>query len=442
MKKRIAVIGGGWAGISAAIHLIQKGFSVTLFEAGKSLGGRAKTLMASNNAPPWAADNGQHLFIGAYFETFALMKTLNINPADVLTELPLAIFTPNLAFESPPPPRFLPAIFAKPWQNLRLIKNSQGLNDFQKKAAFFWFLHLKKRQAVDEPVDTWLSRQFQKDDLFAQEFLKPLCQAALNTDSKIANAALFQRVLCDAFLSASFKASRLYIATNGLSDILPLPALQWFGKKRAPVFLGCRILKMEKTPANTWILHYKNGAMHVDFDAVVLATAPAAAKKLLASIDQEDLIPELASEPVATIYLYFQYPLLLKKGLHYFDTPAPAWVVPQGEKGVAIVLSAHGAWEKLWERSSSALAEQFKVSIEKRQKAPAGNIVFEKALKIQNAATSARAYLPNRPAAGKTQIPNLYLAGDYTFLDYPSTLESAVLSGKHCANAVLHDFPR
>ena len=442
MKKRIAVIGGGWAGISAAIHLIQKGFSVSLFEAGRTLGGRAKTLIAGKNAPSWAADNGQHLLIGAYFETFALMKTLGVKANDVLTELPLAIFTPNLAFESPPPPRFLPAIFAKPWQHLRFIKNAQGLSDFQKKAAFWWLFNLKKRRAPDEPVDTWLSRQFQKDDLFAQEFLKPLCHAALNTDSAVANAALFQRVLCDAFLSASPKASRLYIATQGLSELLPTPALQWFGKKCAPVFLGCRILKMEKTPANTWLLHYKNGAMHVDFDAVVLATAPAAARALLLTIGENDLIPELATEPVATIYLYFQHQVLLKKGLHYFAEPAPAWVIPQDDNGVAIVLSAHGAWEKLWERSNSTLADAFKTAIEKRQKAPAGNIVFEKALKIQNAATSARAYLPPRPPAGRTPIPNLYLAGDYTFLAYPSTLESAVLSGKIVCENVLEDFPR
>lgn len=441
MKKKIAVIGGGWAGISAAIHLVQKGFSVTLFEAGRTLGGRAKTLISSKNSPIWTTDNGQHLIIGAYFETFALMKILGVKPSDVLTELPLSIFTPNLSFEAAPL-RFLPSIFNKPLQHLRLIKNAQGLRDIEKKAAFHWLWTLKKRRAPDEPVDTWLSRQFKSDNLFANEFLKPLCQAALNTDSAFASAALFHRVLCDAFLSASPKASRLYIATQGLSNILPTPAYQWFGKKKVPVFLGCRILKIEKTPANTWILHTKNGAMHVDFDAIVLSCAPAAARTLLSTIAAQDLMAELPTEPVATIYLCFQRDLFLKKGLHYFTNPAPAWVIPQSNNGVAVVLSAHGTWEKLWERSPQILAEQFKNAIEKRQNASTGGIAFEKALKIQNAATCARAYLPQRPKAGRTPIPNLYLAGDYTFLDYPSTLESAVLSGKHAFLDILEDFPR
>ena len=64
----VAVIGGGWAGCTAAVSLARAGHRVTLFEAAPTLGGRARRV-ALDNLP---LDNGEHLLLGAYTETWLL----------------------------------------------------------------------------------------------------------------------------------------------------------------------------------------------------------------------------------------------------------------------------------------------------------------------------------------------------------------------------------
>ena len=78
---RVAVIGGGWAGIAAAVELTASGAHVTLIEAGRVLGGRARSV----NIDGRTLDNGQHILLGAYRETLALMRRVGADP-DALFE--------------------------------------------------------------------------------------------------------------------------------------------------------------------------------------------------------------------------------------------------------------------------------------------------------------------------------------------------------------------
>ena len=68
--KRVAILGGGYAGMAAAVELAAAGVAVTVFEAGRVLGGRARGVTLDGHA----LDNGQHLIIGAYRELLRLMQ--------------------------------------------------------------------------------------------------------------------------------------------------------------------------------------------------------------------------------------------------------------------------------------------------------------------------------------------------------------------------------
>ena len=65
--KKVVVIGGGFAGQSAAVHLTMAGFIVTLLEASKKLGGRAYSL--TDKKTNTVIDNGQHIMMGCYKDT-------------------------------------------------------------------------------------------------------------------------------------------------------------------------------------------------------------------------------------------------------------------------------------------------------------------------------------------------------------------------------------
>ena len=69
-QSTVAVIGGGYAGMAAAVELAGRDIAVTVFEAGPALGGRARRVTVHDTA----LDNGLHILIGAYSETLRLIE--------------------------------------------------------------------------------------------------------------------------------------------------------------------------------------------------------------------------------------------------------------------------------------------------------------------------------------------------------------------------------
>ena len=82
---RVAVVGAGWAGLAAAVTLAEQAVPVTVFEASRSLGGRARRVSIDGVH----LDNGQHVLIGAYRETLRLMRKVGADPDRLLVRLPL-----------------------------------------------------------------------------------------------------------------------------------------------------------------------------------------------------------------------------------------------------------------------------------------------------------------------------------------------------------------
>ena len=83
----VAIVGAGWAGLAGAVTLADRGVRVTVYEASRSLGGRARKV----DVEGLALDNGQHILIGAYRETLALMRKVGADPARLLLRVPLTL---------------------------------------------------------------------------------------------------------------------------------------------------------------------------------------------------------------------------------------------------------------------------------------------------------------------------------------------------------------
>src|SRR5512134_1682839 len=81
----VAVVGGGYAGMAAAVTLAERGVPVTVFEAARTLGGRARRVEHRDIA----LDNGLHILVGAYSETLRLMRLVGADPERLLLRLPL-----------------------------------------------------------------------------------------------------------------------------------------------------------------------------------------------------------------------------------------------------------------------------------------------------------------------------------------------------------------
>ena len=403
---KVAVIGGGWAGLAAAVELTAAGVATTVYEAGRVPGGRARSVVIDGRA----LDNGQHILLGAYRETLALMRRIGADPERLLDRRPLQVVEPGvfrLAL-----PRW-PAPLNVAWGLL-----TASAVDWREKARTGRWMQGVKRRDFRLPGDTtvaaWLDAAGQTGAL-RRHLWEPLCLAALNIPAERASARIFANVLRDSLGSARREDTDLLLPRASLGDLLPEPAVRWLAARGATLHLGTRVAGLTPTPAGIAIA----GG---NYDAIIIATAPQHAGKLW---------PALAAafdfEPIATVYLQFAaktalaFPLQQQSGKH------GQWIVDRGNGLLACVLSGHGAWEALGDDElAAALVAEL---------AMPGPPLWHKVIREKRATFACR---PNiaRPDH-RTPDPRIVLAGDYTWADYPATLEGAVRSGRRAAQALL-----
>jgi len=412
MKRSIAVIGAGWAGLAAAVELTTAGCHVTLFEAGRVPGGRARRAEIDGVA----LDNGQHILLGAYRQTLALMDRVGADPAVLLERRPLRVVD-NAGFELKLPR--LPAPLNLAWG----LITARGPALAEKVATARWMDRLKTngfRLTKDLTVAAWLDAAGQTGCL-RRHLWEPLCLAALNTPAVQASAHVFANVLRDSLGSPHRDDTDLLLPKKNLGNVLPDPALAWLQSQGAEIRLGHRVRQIN---AGSQGISLDQDATR--YDAVIVAVAPQHAGAL-----HPALATDFAYEPIATAYLQFSADTTLAHPLQALQGGLGQWVVDRGNGLLACVQSGHGPWEALSDRSlCQALIHE--LGLPERPS-------WTKVIREKRATLSCRPGLP-RPGAG-TGVPCLWRAGDYAWADYPSTLEGAVRSGLAAARACLEQLP-
>jgi squalene-associated FAD-dependent desaturase len=434
---KIGVIGAGWAGLSAAVHLDGAGHAVTVFEAAHTLGGRARRVHAPRLGLD--IDNGQHILLGAYTETLALIESLGIARADVLHEESLALRSADGGF------RFAAPDWPAPWHLLAAVLAAKGISWGEKWRLLAAIGQLRRRRwIVGEhlAVLPWLEQQRQSAHLI-RRFWHPLCLAALNTPLAEASAQLLATVLRDS-LGGPKSASRVLIPKVDLSRLWP---------DRLPASLDIRRGHSVRSLTGT---ASQAGIDGESFDAVVVAAGALPAARLLRSLPfvpaAAPLLAGLAAmehRPIATLSLKTARPwglphamLMLDEApqrLHFgqwlFDRSAIAPAsAPTGL--LSIVISDAQALARLpRDQVVAAIIEQ--VREQAAGFAPMPEIVADELI-VEKRATFAALPAMRRPG-NATPWPGIWVCGDWTDTGYPAVLEGAVRSGKRAAELIAAD---
>jgi squalene-associated FAD-dependent desaturase len=438
---RVLVAGGGWAGCAAALELQRQGHAVTLAEAARSLGGRARGVSLHGRG----LDNGQHILLGAYTETLRLMRLAGVDPDQALLRLPVQMRYPQggagMDFVAPR----LPA----PWHLGVALLRAKGLARADKLAlARFtttarwmgWVLY------QDCTVQELLER-FDQTPRLTRLMWRPLCIAALNTPPERASAQVFLAVLRDSLGARRRAASDMLIPRLPLGALFPEAAAAHLARHGASVRTGVKLNAIAPAAGGGWTARLGEEAVEAAFDALVLATPAWQSASLLAP---HPAAAELAAqlegfehEPIATCYL--QYAPGTRLGLPFYaledDPAAGRWgqfvfdrgQLDPGQDGLlAVVISAARDAAALPQQALAAaiaaqLAHDFKN--ETLAKPQWSQVITEK--RATFACTPGLA----RPGV-ETPLPGVFLAGDYTASDYPATLETAVRSALQAATAI------
>ncbi|GAA4028220.1 hydroxysqualene dehydroxylase HpnE [Actimicrobium antarcticum] len=436
MAIHTAVIGSGWAGCAAAVTLAAGGQQVTLIDAARTPGGRARQVMIHDQA----LDNGQHILLGAYRESLRLMQVVGIDLASSLLRMPLQMRYPpgcGMDFVAPRLPAPLHLIVAL-WRATGLIRADKlALMRFTSAARWMdWQLD------TDCSVTELLER-FEQTERLVQLMWRPLCIAALNTPPERASAQVFLNVLKDS-LGARRAASDMLLPRCDLSTLFPKQAAQFVLRHDGKVMMGVRAHAIGKCN-DGWKISFASD-QHDDakFDHVVIATDIDAARALMKPHTDVTALSNFTHEPITTCYL--QYPPDCQLDLPFYalvdDPSVQHWgqfVFDRGQLNadqaglLAVVISASSlAIETGHAELTTALATQLADVLKRPDLATP---LWTKVITEKRATFSCTPGLP-RPSI-LTALQGVILAGDYTASPYPATLESAVRSGIAAARLLL-----
>lgn len=426
--RTVAVVGAGWAGLAASVALTQQGHRVVLHEMAPAAGGRARRLDGDGDRRA-GLDNGQHIAIGAYRATLALLGTVGIDPGSVFLRTPLALVDATgdglLLGSGRTDLAFARAVLARrgwSWrERFALLR-----------AALGW----QRGGFACPPALTVEALVAGLPARVRAEVVEPLCVAALNTASREASAAVFLRVLRDAFAEPG--GADLLLPTVDLSTLVVEPALVWLQARGADVRFGSRVSTLE------CVRHGDVGGWRVDgdaADAVVLACTSTEAARLSAphAPDWSRRAGAFEHEPIVTVYATSEGARLPRPMLQLASDEAtrPAqFVFDRGAIGgpaglLAFVVSGARPWvERGLEATERAVLAQGNSALSRWLGSPltAVRTVVEKRATFRCVPGLDRP--PTAIAAG------LLAAGDYVAGPYPSTLEGAIRSGVAAAQAL------
>jgi squalene-associated FAD-dependent desaturase len=431
---RVVVIGGGVAGITAALDCAARGDSVTLLEVRPQLGGAAYSISRDG----LALDNGQHVFLRCCSAYRALLDRIGGSAGTELQRrLEIPVLRPGhreavIARSRLPAPAHLAGSL------LRYRHLSLGERISAGRAALA--LGHVDPTAADHgrTLGSWLAAHGQSPRAIANLW-DLIALPTLNVEASEASLGLGAFVFRQGLL-ADASAGDIGIHRAPLQDVIGRPAAAALERAGVDVRLRWRAGSVARV-GKTFDVRGEPGAVRADH--VIVAVPHDRAEGLLPRSLRSTApwIGRLGKSPIVNVHVVYDRRVLehrfaaaVDSPVQYvFDRTPAAW---HGKRQyVAVSLSGARAEIKL---RTEALRERYLAALQSLLPPAAGARVERFAVTREHAATflAAPDVRALRPAAATT-VPGFALAGAWTATEWPATLEGAVRSGHAAAAAVL-----
>ena len=448
----VLVLGGGIAGIAAALELLDAGRRVTLVEARNFLGGRAFSFTDSTTG--LTLDNGQHVIVGCCVQFIDLLERLGVRRQWFLQErlrIPVrdrAGRTGLLAASRlPAPMHLLPSFIAYPHMGmldkLRAIKGMLRARTTDR----------SNPRLEDITFYQWLRENGQSERAISNLW-NLVVEPTLNDSVTEVSASMGLMIVQEGMLASAHSANLGY-ATGGLLSSLGRPARRSLEEGGARLILGdpVRSLALEPGPGGSASSGRVTGVelasgLRLSVQHVISALPFSALAKVLpreaCSMEVFRKVEMLQWSPILNLHILYDRPVMREPFCAFVDSPLQ-WVfnhnsitgAQSSAGGQLLTVSVSAAWEfidlpggELREMFIKEIAEVFP---EAREAAALdARVVKQREATFRCLPGTSRI----RPDT-ETPVSNLFLAGEWTNTGWPSTMEGAVRSGRNAARAVI-----
>ena len=441
MSATVAVIGGGLAGIAAAIALAERGADVTLFEARPRLGGAT----CSFSRDGLIVDTGQHVFLGCCSAYRGLLAKLGMTEhAPIQDRFDVTVLAPG-ADGQPRKARLRRTALPGPLHMLPALGRYPFLSWAERARVSRPTLAMRRVDPADPRADTqrfgdWLAARGQSErtrrtlwDLFSV--------SALNIAGDDASLALAAVVVKTGLLGKN-NAADIGVAALPLGELHGDAAATLLAKLGAQVALGTKVSAVEPAEDGGFVVRLARDSSlgpEIAADAVVVAVPHEKAAPLIPPGTLPDGTVEgwagLGASPIVNVHVIYDRPVMDLPFVAAIDSPVQ-WVFDRtkisgmdlpGHQYLAISLSAAAAYADV---PAAALREQFVPALAELFPAARDAHVAEFFVTRERRATFRQAPGSGalRPKAA-TRRPGLVLAGAWTDTGWPDTMEGAVRSG-------------
>ncbi|MGH3828924.1 MAG: hydroxysqualene dehydroxylase HpnE [Pseudonocardiaceae bacterium] len=444
MTRRVAVIGGGLAGITAALRCADAGCQVTVFEARPWLGG----LTHSFRRGELRVDNGQHVFLRCCTSYLSLLRRLGVaDRVELQPRLAIPVRTPGarepvwLRRTGAPAPLHLAASLLR-YQPLSLPERVR----FALAAVALRRVDPRNPATDEQNFGTWLRRHGQSERAIAALW-ELVGVATLNARADQASLSLAATVFQEGLLTHA-AAADIGWSRVPLRELHGDPALAALGIAGAEVRTHVTVRGIEPRGSG-WQIITDDGVRTI-VDRVILAVPPAAAERLLPPRCRT-LPPgwsqRLGSVPIVNVHVVLDQRVFDEPFIAGVDTPVQ-WVFDRTaqsglttlaglESGQYLAVSLSAA-DDVVDTPTAALRERFLPALAALLPGMRDARVLDFFVTRERQATfrPAPGAAALRPPAA-TAAPGLYLAGAWTATGWPATMEGAVRSGTAAATALL-----
>jgi squalene-associated FAD-dependent desaturase len=411
---RAVVVGGGLAGLAAALELADAGHDLTLVEARPTLGGAVQTLPARAGDPDPPPDNGQHIALGCFVEYCRFLERIGKRTALRRERLRLPVIAEDgsvgylgggvrglLGYRQ--------LTLAERVQVLRVVRRLEGESEADNANKTFGEL-LRKLGQSERVIER-----------FWDVFVRP----ALNLPTDEAGANYGLHLVSTALLSKQRGWSDVLLPAEPLGSMHGDAAGVALRRLGAELRLGERVAELDGRGV------LLEGGERIEADAIVVAVPPEESARLLGEPD-----PKLGASPIVSVHLLFDRPVLRHLVAGLLASPAH-WVFDRGlltghapAQGQYLTVVSSGAPELLAIRGRE-LVEVIAGALADRL-GPA-ELLWSRVCREPRATFAARPGTLRRRPGAETAWPNVVRAGAFTATGWPATMESAVASGRRAA---------